>query len=101
MREKMTDLTNMTADDFSTMEGSVFTVTSIDPKIDLELIEVKKLGSGDRKGGAFSLLWQGPSEPALPQATYCLSQAAIGSHDIFMVPVAEKKIGYQYEAIFT
>lgn len=98
---KMNDLRDMTAEDFSKMEGSVFTVTSIDTKLDLELIEVKKLGSGERNGGAFSLLWQGPSEPVLQQATYCVSQAAIGSHDVFLVPVAEKEAGYQYEAIFT
>jgi len=97
----MPDLSDMTADDFSKMDGLVFTITSTDPEVELELIEVKKLGSGERKGGAFSLLWQGPSEPALSQATYCLSQAAIGSHDVFLVPVARNEAGYQYEAIFT
>jgi len=97
----MPDLSNMTAENFSEMEGLVFTVTSTDPKVELELVEVKKLGAGERPGGAFSLLWQGPSEPALTQATYCLSQATIGEHDIFLVPVAHKEIGYQYEAIFT
>jgi hypothetical protein len=97
----MADLNTMTAEDFSKLEGFVFTITSTEAKIDLELVEVKKLGAGERKGGAFALLWQGPLDPALPQATYRLSQAEIGAHDIFLVPVAQKQVGYQYEAIFT
>ncbi|WP_350334600.1 DUF6916 family protein [Coralliovum pocilloporae] len=97
----MRNLNDMTAEDFADLEDTVFHITSLDPRISLQLIEVKKLGSGERKGGAFSLLWQGPSEPVLTQATYCLSQTAIGSHDMFLVPVAEKQAGIQYEAIFT
>lgn len=97
----MSDLSQMTAEDFSEMEGLVFTASGGDVEIELELIEVKKMGSGERKGGAFALLWQGPSDPALTQATYQVSQAKIGTHDVFLVPVAEKEAGYQYEAIFT
>lgn len=97
----MLELTTMTAENFEQLDSKIFTVTSTDPEISLELIEVKEMGSGARRGGAFSLLWQGPSEPTLEQATYQLSQNEIGRHEIFLVPVAEKEAGIQYEAVFT
>lgn len=97
----MSDLSEMTAEDFWEMEGHSFTAATADLEVELKLIEVKKLGAGERKGGAFALLWQGPLDPALTQATYQLSQPRIGTHEVFLVPVAEKEIGYQYEAIFT
>lgn len=97
----MRDLTKMTANDFDGLEEKTFEVISTDPRIRLELVEVKKLGQGERDGGSFSLLWQGPADPFLEQATYRVSQSGIGDHDIFLVPVAENSSGYQYEAIFT
>lgn len=97
----MFDLNEMTADDFAPFQGQEFVITSTSPAVHLQLIEVKKLGSGERKGGAFSLLWQGPKEPALAQATYRVSQEKIGDNDLFLVPVALQDAGYQYEAVFT
>jgi hypothetical protein len=97
----MRDLGQMTADDFDGLEEKTFEIVSTDPRIRLELIEVRKLGQSERDGGSFSLLWQGPLDPMLEQATYRVSQAGIGDHEIFLVPVAEKPEGYQYEAIFT
>lgn len=91
----------MTAEDFSAFEGSNFTISTADSEIQLTLIEVKKLGQGERSGGAFSLLWLGPSTPILPQATYGMSQEKLGRHEYFLVPVAEKDAGIQYEAVFT
>lgn len=97
----MRDLNEMTADDFSALSDRTFAVTSAEPELSIELIEVKKLGAGERVGGAFSLLWQGPKEPYLAQQTFQVSHPEIGEHAIFLVPVAEKTIGFQYEAIFT
>lgn len=97
----MADLTEMTAEDFSRLLGQAFIIASTDPEVPMSLIEVKKLGAGERKGGAFSLLWQGPSDPALGQATYRVSHDDLGAHEIFLVPVAQKDAGFQYEAIFT
>ncbi|WP_245840786.1 DUF6916 family protein [Puniceibacterium sediminis] len=97
----MIDLNAMTAEDFALIEGMEFMIVSVEPAVRLKLIEVRKLGAGERKGGAFSLLWQGPPHPVLPQATYQMSQDTIGSHDIFLVPVSWKDAGVEYEAIFT
>ncbi len=97
----MRDLNEMRAEDFERYHGEDFVITSTEPPVCLTLVEVKKLGAGERAGGAFSLLWQGPADPALGQATYRVSQDEIGAHDIFLVPVAKTKAGFQYEAIFT
>lgn len=97
----MTATENLTIASFDGLQDRTFTVVSSEPPVALELIEVKKMGSGEREGGAFSLLWQGPSEPYLPQSIYRFSLADLGEHDLFIVPVAEKKDGFQYESIFT
>ena len=49
---------------------------------------------------AFSLFFDGPATPFLPQRTYMLRQAALGEVDMFLVPVGRKGDGFQYEAVF-
>ncbi|MFD2173433.1 DUF6916 family protein [Rhodobacter lacus] len=97
----MPTLEQLTIDDFSPLEGEVFAVSAGPNVIDLKLMEVMAVGAGLRDGGAFSLLWQGPSEPFLPQAIYRFAHSKLGEHDFFLVPVAQKTIGFQYEVIFT
>lgn len=97
----MRDLSEMTAEDFCRLTDRKFSIVTAETEIPIELVEVKKLGAGERNGGAFSLLWQGPKQPYLPQQTFQVSHPEIGEHAIFLVPVAEKTTGFQYEAIFT
>ena len=97
----MLDLQMATARDFDELSDKAFAVIAPELEVRLELIEVKPLGSGMRDGGAFALLWQGPGAPALSQATYRLSHAALGELDLFLVPVAQFEDGFRYEAIFT
>lgn len=97
----MADLSSMTAADFSRLETTEFRTLVGSQEIALTLLEAAETGQGLREGGAFSLLWQGPEAPALPQGTYPLSHASIGTHDIFLVPVARTADGFQYEAVFT
>ncbi|WP_010139367.1 DUF6916 family protein [Oceanicola sp. S124] len=97
----MKDFSTMTAADFAALQGVTFTVDTVGSPVQLSVIEVKALASGLREGGAFSVLWQGPASPALPQATYRLTGAAGDAQDIFLVPVARTAEGYQYEAVFT
>ena len=73
----------------------------VGPALEATLVEIKPLGAGVREGGAFSLLFQGPGAPGLAQATYRLTHSAIGTQDLFLVPVARTDAGYQYEAVFT
>lgn len=97
----MSDQTTRTREDYAGLVGAPFSVKLADTEVPIELIEVKELGSGQREGGAFSLLWQGPVAPVLAQATYQVSHEELGTHDFFLVPVAQIEAGLQYEAIFT
>lgn len=97
----MTHLQTLTRNDFEPHLNKVFEVRSVTPDLQLSLVEVKVLGQGAREGGAFSTLWQGPKEPVLAQCIHKLYQADFGEQDVFLVPVAEKDAGVQYEAVFT
>ncbi|SHM64601.1 DUF6916 family protein [Roseibium suaedae] len=94
-------LEKLTIEDFKPVEGEVFSVSDGQDAVELKLVEVKSMGSGMREGGAFSLLWQGPQDPFLPQRIYSFAHEGLGQHDFFVVPVAEKTTGFQYEVIFT
>ncbi|MHA7777379.1 DUF6916 family protein [Roseibium sp. M-1] len=97
----MTDMQMLTAQDFEKLVETSFEVRSVAAELQLSVVEVKRLGSGEREGGAFSVLWQGPSEPFLEQSIYRLYQEDLGEQEVFLVPVAEKDAGIQYEAVFT
>ncbi|OIQ39445.1 MAG: hypothetical protein BM558_11765 [Roseobacter sp. MedPE-SW] len=97
----MFDLTTATAAEFDEFQDQEFVVTSVSEPITLQLVEVKKLGAGERDGGAFSVLWQGPMTPVLSQKIHRISHPKTGEQEVFLVPVAQKDIGLQYEAVFT
>ncbi|KZM49052.1 hypothetical protein [Labrenzia sp. OB1] len=97
----MTEKQMLTMADFEALVDQAFEVRSVSPALLFSLVEVKPMGSGEREEGAFSVLWQGPPEPVLEQAIYRLYQAQLGEQDVFMVPVAQKAAGIQYEAVFT
>lgn len=97
----MSDTQTLTIRDFEKLQDAAFEVRSVPEGLQLSLVEVKLMGSGEREGGAFSVLWQGPPEPVLEQSIYTLFQADLGERDVFLVPVAEKDAGIQYEAVFT
>ncbi len=48
----------------------------------------------------FSLLFEAPLDPPLPQATYRLAHPAFDALEIFLVPVGRSRSGAQYEAVF-
>ncbi|TNJ39615.1 hypothetical protein [Phaeobacter sp. B1627] len=97
----MTELQMLSIGDFEKFLNKTFDVRSVSPELTLDLVEVKLMGQGERPGGAFSTLWQGPKDPFLGQSTHKLYQEEFGEQDVFLVPVAEKEAGIQYEAVFT
>lgn len=71
--------------------------------IDLELTLVKGYTArpGDQEGlERFSVFFTGPAKPFLPQRTYSLSHDAMGTFDIFLVPIKPDGEGARYEAVF-
>nr|WP_316643991.1 hypothetical protein [uncultured Roseateles sp.] len=67
-----------------------------------ELIEARPLGKAWLEGGRapFSLLFKGPSAPALPQQIFRLAHPALQALDVFLVPVEAHADGVRYEAVF-
>jgi hypothetical protein len=65
----------------------------------LRVEEVVELPPAAREAGAFRLLFSGPPEPVLEQATYLL-RGSRRSDDIFIVPIAADRTAVRYEAIF-
>jgi hypothetical protein len=49
----------------------------------------------------FSLLFHGPADPLLPQASYRFEHPTLGVLGIFIVPLGRDEHGAAYEAIFS
>jgi hypothetical protein len=86
--------------------GSTFQAEAGDGRtLDLKLTDARKVMESEAarlKRNPFSLYFDGPREPFLPQAIYRLRHEAFGEPlDIFLVPVAGNAAGYTYEAVFT
>jgi len=87
------------AADFEQAVGKAFVIAAGDRQISLELSAVRRIANSARPDGGFSLLFTGPRDIALPQATYRFTGNG-AAHDIFIVPVAADAAGRHYEAVF-
>jgi hypothetical protein len=70
--------------------------------VELRLDEVVRRdpSSGGEVNESFSLLFQGPREPFLPQRIYSFQHEEMGAFDLFIVPISEEREGFRYEAVF-
>lgn len=86
---------DLTIERFQNHTGSTFRIEEAD--LAVELSEV--VGSAP---GAFSVLFNGPSEPVLAQATYTFTAPDGSTLPIFIVPIGRAESGaVVYEAVFT
>jgi len=69
--------------------------------ITLALVEVNSL-TRHMEGGRepFSLIFKGPSDPAIPQGTYVLNHHGLGKLVLFLVPTSSGSSGIMYESLF-
>lgn len=94
-------------DDFAPQKDTVFQLSGAGvpaAPLALTLIETRTLVAGDgiaNRRQPFGLTFRGPLEPQLPQRIYRLDHPAVGSHDVFLVPIGRRPDGMEYEAIFT
>jgi len=87
---------------FEPLVGSRFSLWLNDAaELPARLIEARA-GLGDGLAGRqpFSLMFQAPAEPALPQRIYRLEHPQLEAMDLFLVPVARSAEGLHYEAVF-
>lgn len=88
-----------TLDRFRRAVGSPFQACVEDGCL-LELTLVEVVDAGRRPGWeSFSLLFLGRA-PLLPQATYRVQHAELGSFPLFLVPIQREGDGHCYEAVF-
>ena len=97
----MTSLADLKVTDFETRKGETFRLRAPQATLDFELVEISRLGDSGREGGAFSLVFRTPRGPFLPQAIYPVDHAALGTLDVFVVPIGPISDGNGYEVIFT
>lgn len=85
---------------FTAHEGASFSVAGHDGLL-LRLAKVKPAGMpGYARAQAFSLIFEGPFQPRLEQATLHLYNEAAGGFAIFVVPVGADAGATHYEAVF-
>jgi hypothetical protein len=97
----------ITFDMFEGRVGESFELSVADgPAMRTELVEAVETTEPGGTGPAgqhrtqFSLVFRGPLEPALPQATYGLEHAELGHLDLFLVPIGPDGAGMRYQAVF-
>ncbi|MEK6409225.1 MAG: hypothetical protein AABN34_20055 [Acidobacteriota bacterium] len=93
-------LDTLTAETFSEQLKTTFRIRLSDSNhIDVELTEVTPARQRPRQE-QFAILFRGPRDTLLAQGTYLLEHDAIGSFDLFLVPVGMDDQGIDYEAVF-
>ena len=89
---------------FSPLLGSAFDLhADAAAPMPVQLVEAGALtGPGGAARTPFSLVFEGPAQPQLPQAAYSLAHPALGPEPlcIFLVPVGRSPAGIRYEAVF-
>lgn len=100
-------LDRLTADSFAPSVGETFTLDAGDAgRIEVELLAARlhdpdapaEDASGTR--APFTLEFRGPADPILAQHIYRLEHPALGSLEIFIVPIGSDEAGTSYEAVF-
>ena len=97
-------LDKLTTEDFEPHLGEVFYIQAegLEP-LEAELIEVMTLSSGPTEGRRpFSIVLRtGQQDSYLGQAIYRVGHEALGTLDLFLVPLGPDGQGMRYEAVFT
>jgi hypothetical protein len=95
------DLATLGIDDFAPHCDAVFGMQTPGGEVPLTLVKVAPAGASGRPGGAFALTFVAPQGPWLPQGTYPVKHPALGTMEIFLVPIGPTQGGNGYHATFT
>lgn len=93
-------LEKLSAAMFSEQMGTKFVVREAEQPIELELCKVTERDTSPALE-QFSLLFRGPLSPVLPQGIKKMEHAALGTVELFAVPVGPDGSGMCYEVIFS
>jgi hypothetical protein len=92
----------LTVEMFSDKVGETFVIEDSNvPAVELTLTEAVAMRNYANSARApFSLTFTSRGSSVLPQRMYALRHAVLGSHSIFLVPIAGSKEAVTYQAIF-
>jgi hypothetical protein len=68
---------------------------------ELELVGVEVQGDVAGQAERFSAVFRGALDTFLQQHTYALEHEALGSFELFIVPIRRDDEGFYYEAVFS
>jgi hypothetical protein len=96
-------LESFTLQTFSVHVDEDFAIALLDGgELTARLIEATSRGVSPAEGlrAPFSIIFRGPAEPTLPQGVHRVRHDAIGSFELFLVPIEPDADGPRYEAVF-
>lgn len=89
--------------DFAAHLSDCFIVDIEGQGAEFTLVEAAPLGVPVARGAvrdAFSLIFRNAAAVVFPQRTYTIRHASMGEFGIFLVPVAQDRDGFLYQAVF-
>lgn len=80
--------------------NTTFIVKQDNGDLSLELSEVSARKLAGQRNEQFSIIFRGPSDPALGQGMRRMEHTRFGEFDLFIVPIRQDGDGLYYEAVF-
>lgn len=93
----------LTLEHFAGCVNETFTAGLNDMDVEFVLVEARPLpahGEAARMRAPFSLLFRNTSPILFPQQIYAMRHPRVGEVGIFLVPIAQERAGFLYQAVF-
>jgi hypothetical protein len=95
-----TDLATVTMADFEALRGRTLRISANGETMDIVIAELNAVTGPQRPGGAFSVVFRGPRQPVVEQATHRIEVDGAPAMELFLVPLGPDGEGMLYEAVF-
>jgi hypothetical protein len=92
----------LTLEQFAGCVNETFTAAMNDMNIEFVLVEAAPLqtSANNPMRAPFSLLFRNTSPILFPQQIYPMRHPRIGELGVFLVPIAQERAGFLYQAVF-
>jgi len=92
----------LTLEHFAGCVNETFAVQFDGMQMEFVLVEARPLpqGRGDALRAPFSLLFRNGAAIVFPQQIYPMQHPRVGELGIFLVPIAQERAGFLYQAVF-
>lgn len=93
----------LTLEDFASCLNTTFTASFSAGSTEFTLVEARPLPlpkQFDVLRAPFSLLFRSGAAILFPQQTYMVRHSSIGEFALFLVPIAQERDGFIYQAVF-